>query len=681
MLKRIYLPLLFFVIIAAKYGYADRTKDKMYYFITNSTGCYRRMNGTHQIGCTSKRGGSNGVIHYCESEKDLDFILENGKAPPYIPVMPNNLLTLNIVNKLKKNIHTISGLVIHNKNTPEYFTHDNQCPNINSNLKNTCGDGNPIWNKHGTGLLFNNIPFPLFFIDSDEDVKKIKDCFQKFNNHSFETQNERTLCSLQLKSFMFGATSTPTCQRRSNKQTNIIPVKFCDPLGDYNIWSSLYPVTDKDKNPIQNASYIVISAKMDTTSMFEKTAGAQSPITGLVTLLGVSKYLKTILPENPTEDKNVLFLLFNGETYDYIGSQRMLYDMKNGNFPVKNENGENDFLPVIRPEQISLFIEISPIKSSKNLYVHHLKDNEKIAGIVAKLQNATILNIYPVKGSLPPASLHTFVKNDHNFPGAILTDYEKTFSNNFYNSIYDNSSNIAYKYYNVTEIENGKNIPKNSIQGYIVDVATALAKSVYQELKGEIYRGDQKLDIVLIDELLHCYLENPNCRVHQVISGPKLQKTPFSLYVGIDNHSNLLTPLVAMVLGWTTGDISGEGNINCTNIPKSYSHKFYNMSESIYDLNSTKCFKVTLNQTEAISPAFIIDDYDWSSGQYSTWSESTWDDISMRVFLKPSPAHEKLTISIGSISMILSFAIVYFFKTRSHILFIPSIPNETPTEC
>lgn len=99
------------------------------------------------------------------------------------------------------------------------------------------------------------------------------------------------------------------------------------------------------------------------------------------------------------------------------------------------------------------------------------------------------------------------------------------------------------------------------------------------------------------------------------------------------------------------------------------------MSDSLENLNKTVCYRTTLNFTEAVSPAFVIKDYDWASNKYSSWSESTWkpDSIYGRIFLKPSSAHENMTIAVGSIVLVFSFALVYFVKNRSHILFAPAI--------
>jgi nicastrin len=65
----------------------------------------------------------------------------------------------------------------------------------------------------------------------------------------------------------------------------------------------------------------------------------------------------------------------------------------------------------------------------------------------------------------------------------------------------------------------------------------------------------------------------------------------------------------------------------------------------------------------------IVADYDWKSGLYSTWTESTWRDFSARIFLRPSWAHEAVTLAIGFVVMIISFVLVFLINSKSDILF------------
>lgn len=109
--------------------------------------------------------------------------------------------------------------------------------------------------------------------------------------------------------------------RRSNIVSNLNPQKFCDPLGDSNIWASLYPLVENpdkknETKPIEDFKYIVVAARLDTTSLFEKTAGANSPITGVVTLLTTAKYLKDILgQEDIIKGNNLLKIIKKSPIY------------------------------------------------------------------------------------------------------------------------------------------------------------------------------------------------------------------------------------------------------------------------------------------------------------------------------------------------------------------------------
>lgn len=152
------------------------------------------------------------MIHYCENKDDLNFILTKGTSPPYIPVLPTKMFNIPILKQLI-NSQKVSGLVLHSNNeTLHDFSHENQCPNPNSGLNGTCHEKS-VWNPLGTGILYMDIPFPLFYVESELEILKMKNCFKKFNNFSYDGQNDRSLCSLELRAFMYATTNTPTCIR------------------------------------------------------------------------------------------------------------------------------------------------------------------------------------------------------------------------------------------------------------------------------------------------------------------------------------------------------------------------------------------------------------------------------------------------------------------------------------
>lgn len=118
----------------------------------------------------------------------------------------------------------------------------------------------------------------------------------KHNAHDREKQIERSLCALEMKSFMFAAVNSETCMRRSKSNVNFNPMVFCDPLGDRNIHWPLQPMNDKTR------SVIMVLAKLDANSLFEKLVpGAGSTVTGLVTLLATATYLHRLKPKVQSE--------------------------------------------------------------------------------------------------------------------------------------------------------------------------------------------------------------------------------------------------------------------------------------------------------------------------------------------------------------------------------------------
>lgn len=58
-----------------------------------------------------------------------------------------------------------------------------------------------------------------------------------------------------------------------------------------------------------------------------------------------------------------MFVLFNGEAYDYIGSSRLVYDMLEGDFP-------NNIIK-FNKDHVGLFVELSQIHYEKELTFHN----------------------------------------------------------------------------------------------------------------------------------------------------------------------------------------------------------------------------------------------------------------------------------------------------------------------
>lgn len=73
---------------------------------------------------------------------------------------------------------------------------------------------------------------------------------------------------------------------------------------------------------------------------------------------------------------------------------------------------------------------------------------------------------------------------------------------------------------------------------------------------------------------------------------------------------------------------------------------------------------------------WLSSDYDWKSGKYSTWTESTWRELNARIFMKPSTTQEAKTLAIGFVVLIISFILVFLINSKSDILFGDCVSSE-----
>lgn len=320
-------------------------------------------------------------MHLIESSEDIEFVLNKPPAPPYAPILPANLFTRENVLKLRNSSY-VSALVVipaNHSQSLESFSHESKCPNNFQKYtrEQTCDINDPktTWNPFGTGLLLENFNIPIYYLYDDDEATKLVDCFRKFNNFDFKQQSQRSLCSIQIKGFMSAASNSQVCVRRSKSNKNLSQTRFCDPLQSKNVYATLFPREIVDPDTRKNETdekIILVSARLDTTSMFDGIGlGAMDSLVGFSTLISTGHYLRKLIEDEQEQSAkyNILFALFNGESYDYIGSQRFIYDVQKGAFPDKNSHRN-----VIRMENIEMMIDIGALDNPHNLIVYQAKE-------------------------------------------------------------------------------------------------------------------------------------------------------------------------------------------------------------------------------------------------------------------------------------------------------------------
>lgn len=295
----------------------------------------------------------------------------------------------------------------------------------------------------------------------DKAEAKIKDCYMKYNHQDREHQSERSLCAIEMKSFMFAAVDSETCLRRSMSSMNFNPSLFCDPLGDRNIHWPVGPMTDDVK------SVVMVVARQDANSLYENLMpGAGTTVTGLVTLLATATYLHHLnvsvsgkilnffsfiisLLEKKSSlhfnlqttklykiyiftDTNVVFSLLNGEAFDYIGSSRLVYDLQRDSFTSLGGR-------LLKFNQISSVIELGQLGEGQ-LFMH--SNNFKDSSLIKNLE--TNLNANILENSIPPASVQSFLKANSSLPAVVLANHGEKFVNKYYNSLLDDAVGLSY---------------------------------------------------------------------------------------------------------------------------------------------------------------------------------------------------------------------------------------------
>lgn len=271
-----------------------------------------------------------------------------------------------------------------------------------------------------------------------------------------------------------------------------------------------------------------------------------------------------------------MFSLLNGESYDYIGSSRMVYDMKEGNF--KSYTGKN-----INLEQISTIIELGQL-SSGEFFLH--TTNSENSSILLDLESSLPATI--LKDSIPPTSVQSFLKANPHLETIVITDYGKNFTNNYYHSLLDDNENV----------DNKKNLNSS-----LAKVAISVGNALYKSITGKNPPKSEKDVEKLISYMLPCYLDSANCSLFTaaIPPGNVITNRTLPLYISVKSMSNDATFLTSKLFALLTGEETPD--LNSTSCYKK--HCIWMKGEKP---NSPGiCINSTVYLTSAVSPAFIIE--------------------------------------------------------------------------
>lgn len=632
--------------------------------------------------------GNVGVLHVLESEENLDWVLRTGPNPPYLVILENPLFTRSIMMKLKNSSNRVAGVAVvaANTNPLEGFSPHTRCPNENSGVYTDSYDpalahcNTTVWNPLGSGLSYEEFDFPIFSLKDDNDTQVIRQCYLDHNLAENGSSPQYPLCAMQLYSHMSAVTDTATCMRRNDINFSISPEMVCDPLGDYNVWASTKPINMTEKGHKDGESVVIAAARLDSRSFFFDIApGAESSVSGFVTLLAAAHALRNATQEAPP-NRTILYTFFQGETFDYIGSSRMVYDMQNNQFPVDLNNVHS----VLEIGQVGLrtdskvWLHSDPV-SRKNSSV-----NEEVRKLIENLQSVSGgVNISAEEPGfsqpLPPSSFQRFLRA-RPIPGVVIQDHQTFFASRFYESMYDNAEylNISYPS-NLTSVEQ---LDVTDTAKALTDLATMVAQALYKQAGGaESQLSSIKADPQIVTGMLFGFLVRSDNSWFQQILPPELTShladRPTNFYVGVHQQSSEPTLLVQYLLANLTGSSQNITQKDCQSQREDEKdteskHLYtYMWVQGAAPPNSTQkegvCVRSTVRLAKALSPAFELGEY--TSENFSTWTESRWKVIKGRIFLVASHELEMLTLGVGVAVLLSSLLITYVVSSKADMLF------------
>ncbi|XP_001504481.1 nicastrin isoform X2 [Equus przewalskii] len=683
-----FLRLLSFCVLLAGSCWGNSVERKIYIPLNKTAPCVRLLNATHQIGCQSSVSGDTGVIHVVEKEEDLQWVLTDGPNPPYVVLLEGTLFTRSVMEKLKGRAHRIAGLAVSlaKPRPASGFSPSVQCPNDGFGVySNSYGPEfahcNAIkWNSLGNGLAYEDFSFPIFLLEDENETNVIKQCYRDHNLSQNGSAPAFPLCAMQLVSHMHAVISTVTCMRRSSIQStfSINPEIVCDPLSDYNVWSMLKPInTSGMLEP--DARVVVAATRLDSRSFFWNVApGAESAVASFVTQLAAAEALQKA-PDVTTLPRNVMFVFFQGETFDYIGSSRMVYDMEKGKFPVQLENIDSfvELGQVALRKSLELWMHTDPVSRKNEAVEKQVKDLlatlEKIgAGI-----STVVLRRPDYSKPLPPSSLQRFLRA-RNISGVVLADHLNVFHNHYYQSIYDTAENINVNYPESQSPEEDLNFVTDTAKA-LADVATVLGRALYQLAGGTNFSNTIQADPQTVTRLLYGFLIRANNSWFQSILRQDLRSYlgdgPLQHYIAVSSPTNT-TYVVQYALANLTGQVVNLTREQCQDPSKvpSENKDLYEYAWVQGPLNSNetdwlpRCVRSTARLARALSPAFEL--RQWGSTEYSTWTESRWKEIRARIFLIASKELEFITLIVGFSILVFSLIVTYCINAKADVLFI-----------
>lgn len=667
--------------------------------IPEGAACYRLLNGTHQFGCHTSKDDGRGVVVVLNTTDDAKQIASCWRDRfvdyhgGFFVMIDSSLLTGDVIHQLRIS-SCVRGLLLTDRHAYSMTSSsirrsdDSQCPNqAGSFYKDGCAAN--AWNRRGAtlaeGLRHVDWDKQMVYLFNETYIEEIEKCHSLFNvplSPSSSPSVGFPLCAASFGQRSSAAGNSAICHRRSNPGAKMIDLNvdggydICHPLSGHSIVSLLPPnAYKKSPSPISPSKYMMLTARLDSFGLIpEVSPGEISVMTGLIALLTTAKGIGASYDqfEEACEKSNnyLLIALFNGEAFDYIGSSHLMYDMSLGQFPFERDEQSPTMPQKIVPSQIVSVIEAQQL-SDQPLHLiadgHQMKDG-KLTSLVSSLQAGAAslrVSIPPPRADnrLPPSTWHSVARHNPDAAGIVIAPFETEYTYTRLNSMSDRNEWTAAE--------------RGAAEQQIAAAAAAMLRAAADHVG---LNGNQTdaltVDKQFITTLFDCLITSKIYYECDFIKTLKSLIIGTGVYTGKDTYMgvmdrNLVRHVAQALSIYATGTTSHTGNVKdektCKDLGKG--QKLYNylwMTDPLTNL--THCYRHSVFLDDAQSPAFLIPDYDFTNGTYSTWTESLYELDDLKLYLVEKKSFELWMLLIGLSIALASFLIVGRCEEKTFII-------------
>ncbi|KAF1891248.1 hypothetical protein Lal_00001390 [Lupinus albus] len=520
------------------------------------------------------------------------------------------------------------------------------------------------WNPIGSGIMWKSYNFPVFLL-TESGTKTLREFIIKNDDKSKSYISNVAEFDLVMQTMRSGTHDSESCLKEAT----------CLPLGGYSVWSSLPPINVSSLE--KPKSIILTVASMDSASFFrDKSLGADSPISGLIALLAAVDALSHVDGLGDLS-KQLVFGVFTGEEWGYLGSRRFLLEL----------DMHSDAVHGLDNSLFETVIEIGSVgkgfsQGANNFFAHTKGDSSATNQTKAALKHAQEslrsenIKITPASASnpgIPPSSLMVFSKKNPAISGVVLEDFDSRQAQ--FRGVFSILVELILMFcgcllYMV--------IAANVNSSAVVAAASLVARTLYilaSETKDvqDSALTSINVNVSLVEQLMGCLLDcDPGLSCELVKKYISPASTCPSHYVGVIQDEPSSTPYAGYINDvprfiWNfladRTSISREHNdsSNCQNGCNGRDEvciKAEIDGKGVCVLSTTRyvpAYSTRLKFESGVWNVLPTNSSDSMGVVDPVWTESNWNSISMRIYTIQVAAYDHLVLFVGVILTILAY--------------------------